>query len=350
MQNGIPQRKRRMKMLNIYDAHELKLTYTIPNEELESKDNNKEVIIDNVEMTKYVCYTYFNFTVKSVAFVFVDIDRSAESDYQPLGRIRVQIPDPLHYEDFLPQSGGIIFCDVFEAYLHILQMMQVFDTAYLFYESEYRGLEYQRNLKKLNIPFSKLNTKKAMSVSVENGYIYKHTMPLLFKYQHPHEIHRNVGTWNKTKETIFTDNYYELPEIHICREMFDGTSNSEFYCAVYKHEEEKKFVVGWYPKTYCYNKHGGVEIFNAIRMDGEIWYLTSGSPFPKKISTIKSLSHFVGRYRYLFDCVSVMNFNNVLIGPKGDVIGRINICDIMGMHRAEMLRKDLVKMEEEEDD
>ena len=335
-------------MLNIHDVHELKLSYTIPNKELEN-NNNGEVVIDNVDMTKYVCYTYFNFTVKSVAFVFVDIERAAEPDYQPLGRISMElIPNTMHYENFLPQTGGTIFCNVYEAYLHILQMMQVFDKAYLFYESIYRGLEYQRNLKKINIPFSELNTKKAMSVSIDNGCIYKHTMPFLFKYRHPHEIHRCVGTWNKCKEIIFTDNYYELPEIHICREMFDGTSNSEFYCAVYKHEEEKKFVVGWYPKTYCYNKHGGVKIFNAIGMDGGIWYLTSGSPFPKKIDTIKSLSHFVGRYRYLFDCVPVMDFKNVLIGPKGDVIGRISTSDIMGMHRAEMLRKDL--MEEEKND
>ena len=339
-------------MLNIHDVHELKLVYTIPNKELENKDNKQEVIIDNVDMTKYVCYTYFNFTVKSIALVFVDIDRAAEPDYQALGKIRMElVPDTfMHYEDFLSQTGGTIFCDVFEAYLHILQMMQVFDKAYLFYESEYRGLEYQRNLKRIDIPVSSLNTKKALSMSIDNGVIYKHTMPLLFKYRHPHEIHRSVGAWNKCKEIIFTDNYYELPEIHICREMFDGTSNSEFYCAIYKHEKEKKFVVGWYPKTFCYNKHGGVEIFNAIRLDGDIWYLESKSPFPKKISTIKSLTHFVGRYRYLFECVPAMDFKNVLVGPKGNVIGRINSCDIMGMHRAEMMYKDLKKMEEEEND
>lgn len=80
-------------MLNIHNIQELILTYTFPNEELKNKDNNQKVIIDNVDMTKYVCYTYFNFTVKSVAFVFVDIDRAAESDYQQLGRIMMQIPE-----------------------------------------------------------------------------------------------------------------------------------------------------------------------------------------------------------------------------------------------------------------
>lgn len=336
-------------MLNIHNIQELILTYTFPNEELKNKDNNQKVIIDNVDMTKYVCYTYFNFTVKSVAFVFVDIDRAAESDYQQLGRIMMQIPDPLHYENFMPQTGGTIFCDVYEIYLHMLHMMQVFDKAYLFYESEYRGLEHQRNLKKIDIPFSELNVKKALSVSVDNGVFDKHTMPFLFKYRHPHEIHRCVGAFNKCKEIIFTDNYYELPEIHLCREMFDGTSNSEFYCAVYENQDEKRtFVVGWYPKTYSFNKHGGVEIFNCIKMDGNIWELRSGSPFPKKVDTIKSLSHFAGRYRYLFECVPAMDFKNVLIGPNGDVIGRISSCDIMGMHRAEIMLKDLAKMEEEE--
>lgn len=341
-----------MKMLNIHNTQELKLSYTIPNKELENKDNKQEVILDNIDMTKYVCYTYFNFTVKSIAFVFVDIDKAAESDYQPLGRINMElIPDIMQYENFMPQTGGTIFCDVYEVYLHILHMMQVFDKAYLFYESDYRGLEYQRNLKKVSIPFSELNVKKALSVSIDNGVFDKHTMPFLFKYRHPHEIHRCVGTWNKCKEIIFTDSYYELPEIHICREMFDGTSNAEFYCAVYENENEKnKFVVGWYPKTYCYNKHGGVEIFNIIRMDGNIWQLRSGSPFPKKIDTIKSLSHYAGRYRYLFDCVPAMDFKNVLIGPKGNVMGRISTSNIMGMHRAEMMYKDLVKMEEEEND
>lgn len=340
-----------MKMLNIHDVHELRLTYTIPYKELENKDNKQEVIIDDVDMTKYVCYTYFNFTVKSVAFVFVDIDRAAESDYQPLGRINMGLPNTNHYENFMPQTGGTIFCDVYEIYLHILQMMQVFDKAYLFYESDWRGLEYQRTLKKIDIPTSEQNIKKTLSMSIDNGVIYKHTMPFLFKYHHPHEIHRCVGTWNKCKEIIFTDNYYELPEIHICREMFDGTSNSEFYCAVYENENEKrKFVVGWYPKTYCYNKHGGVEIFNIIKMDGNIWQLRLGSPFPKKIDTIKSLSHYAGRYRYLFDGIPAMDFKNALIGPKGDVIGRISTSDIMGMHRAEMMYKDLVKMEEEEND
>lgn len=337
-------------MLNIHDVHELKLSYTIPNKELENKDNKQEVIIDNVDMTKYVCYTYFNFTVKSIAFVFVDIERAAESDYQQLGRITMElIPNTMHYEDFLPQTGGTIFCDVYEIYLHILQMMQVFDKAYLFYESKYRGLAYQRNLKKVSIPFSELNTKNDMSVSIDNGVFYKHNMPFLFKHHHPHEIHRSIGAWNKNKETIFTDNYYELPEIFICKDLFDGTSNSEFYCAVYKLDDEKKFVIGWYPKTYCYNKHGGVEIFNAIRMDGKIWYLTSRSPFPKKITTIKGLTHFVGRYKYLFENIPSMDFKNVLIGPKGDVIGRISTSIIVGMYRAELIDKDLVKMEEEND-
>lgn len=340
-------------MLNIHDARELKWCYTIPYNELENKDNKQEVIIDNIEMTKYMCYTYFNFTVKSVVFVFVDIDRAADPDYQALGKIQMELtPDTFkHYEAFLPQTGGTIFCDVFEAYLHILQMMQIFDKAYLFYESEWRGLEYQRTLKRIDIPVSSQNINKALSMSIDNGVIYKHTMPFLFKYRHPYEIHRCVGTWNKCKEVIFTDNYYELPEIHLCRDIFDGTSNAEFYCAVYENQNEKrKFVVGWYPKTYCYNKHGGVEIFNIIKMDGNIWQLRSGSPFPKKIDTIKTLSHYAGRYRYLFDCVPAMDFKNALIGPKGDVMGRISICDIMGMHRAEMMYKDLVKTEEEGND
>jgi len=328
-----------------------RLKYSIPYYQWFDDRYDIDVDIDVFDPTQYVMYTYYNFTVKTVICLFVNIQYVASEKFQKFSKLSVElIPDTFsHMEDFMSHPDGEIFYDMFEAYDHIIQMLQVFDKAIIMTHQEYNSKELVRvNLKDNRDPIR----NNLLLTYTSRGAIMKNKAPFMHRRYLPYEIH--ICHKFDRKQDIsnyacaFTDKYDELPTIKIHMNLFKGDAQSEFYCVPYENShKEKDYVLVWYPKSYCYNNHGGVEIFPRIKLNGSDWVVRYGSPFPKKVKTIKTPLQWEGRYRYILENTNVTELKNVIISPCGYFMGKIDYLDLMHLCISDRMHREIKKNSED---
>jgi len=338
-------------MISIQETAEFKLKYTIPYSQWSDNRYTVDVNIDTLDMTKYVAYTYYNFTVNTIIYLFVNIRDVASKKFKKFSKLSIELlPNTFdHEEDFLSNSGGMIFSNIFESYEDMIHKLQVFDKVIVMTHSEYNSNE----LRRINLKDDRDEIRNnLLKEYTEKGAIMKNKVPFIHRRIIPWEIHICFHKFERKKLDMsvcaFTDRYNELPTIKIHYGLFRGDWSSEFYCVPYENIENKgEYLLVWYPKSYCYNNHGGVEIFPKVELNGSDWIVKYGSPFPKKVKTIKTPLQWEGRFRYVLENTPFTELKNVIISPYGYFMGKIDYLDLMHLCISDRRDREFKKIMEE---
>ena len=306
-------------MLNVQDNLNLGVRYKYT---MTPDTKPVDVDIDKIQLHHLVMYTYHNYEIKSLVCMFTELRNASSNDYSRLTRIDM-VFDNKEYETFMPQGGGIIFEDRYECYEYLMKLMSIFDNIYLLKED----FTYQRTLIPVNVRSSYLTR------NIERGLLHKsedYSIPFLYRRYHPWEIHPFIAPNRRNTEMVLSSNYSDLPELELTRGLFRYSQASEFYCVVY--ECEGKWVFGWYPKSYCIDSDGRVKIYNMIELNGKIWDIRTGKTtwhFPKKIRTVKTVSHWEAMFHHILHTVSdIYDLKNVVINKNGVCFGKLDIMQL----------------------